>query len=253
MIAAVWEERMVPKEWMDVIIIPIPKKGKLSSSDNWQGIALSEVVGKVAARVIQGRLQRLAEKELPDSQCGFRKDRSCTDMTFVVRQLTEKALKHRMKQFTIFIDLRKAYDSVPRKALLMAINKLGVPEALIDIVRTFHEKMKAKLRIGEEILDEIEVTNGLRGCTMVPTLFNMYACVVLERWLEKVSGVARVGTYILCKLDHQLFRRSTTGACQKCLTECQFVDDTALLASSHKAAEEACRIFSPQEKTLVSP
>ena len=38
------------------------------------------------------------------------------------------------------------------------------------------------MRIGEEML---EVTNGLRqGCTMAPTLFNMYACVVLERWLE---------------------------------------------------------------------
>ena len=60
-----------------------------------------EVVGKVAARVIQGRLQRLAERELADSQCGFRKSRSCTDMTLVVRQLTEKAQEHRMKLFTI--------------------------------------------------------------------------------------------------------------------------------------------------------
>jgi len=100
MTAAVWEERMVPREWMDAVI-PICKKGKLSGCDSWWGIALLEVVGKVAARVTQERLQR----ELPDSQCGFRKGRSCTAMTFVVRQLTEKALEHRMKQFNIFIDL----------------------------------------------------------------------------------------------------------------------------------------------------
>ena len=48
-------------------------------------------------RVVQQRLQRLAERELPDSQCGFRKGRGCTDMTFVVRQLAEKALEHRAK------------------------------------------------------------------------------------------------------------------------------------------------------------
>ena len=89
---SVWEERKVPKECMDAVIIPIPKMGNWSSCDNWWGIALLEVVGKVAARVIQGRLQRLAERELPDSQCGFRNSRSCTDMTLVVRQLTEQCV-----------------------------------------------------------------------------------------------------------------------------------------------------------------
>ena len=98
----------------------------------------------MAARVIQGRLQRLAERELPDSQCGFRKSRSCTDMTFVVRQLTEKAQEQWMKLSTTFIDLKKAYGSVPRKALWMAMKKLGVPDVLTDIVRALHEKMEAK-------------------------------------------------------------------------------------------------------------
>ena len=82
------------------------------------------------------------ENYIPDSQCGFRKSRSCTDMTFVVRQLTEKAQEHRMKRFTIFIDLKKAHDSVPRKALWMVVKKLGVSDMLIDNVRAFHEKME---------------------------------------------------------------------------------------------------------------
>ena len=74
-------------------------------------------------------------------------------MTFVVRQLTGKAQEHQMKLFTIFIDLKKAYDSVPRKALWMAMKKLGVPDVLIDILRAFHEKMEARVRIVEEMLE----------------------------------------------------------------------------------------------------
>jgi len=74
---------------------------------------LLEVVGKVVARVIQGRSQRLAEKELPESQCGFRKGRGCTDMIFTVRQLVDKVIEHHTKQFLVFVDLKKAYDSVP--------------------------------------------------------------------------------------------------------------------------------------------
>ena len=59
----IWEERRVPKEWVDCILIPIPKKCNLRSCDNWHGISLLEVMGKVVARIIQGRLQKLAERE----------------------------------------------------------------------------------------------------------------------------------------------------------------------------------------------
>ena len=54
----------------------------------------------------------MAERGLPDFQCGFRKGRGCTDMMFIMKQLAEKALEHRAKQFFTFVDLRKAYDSV---------------------------------------------------------------------------------------------------------------------------------------------
>ena len=60
-------KRRVLKEWVDSILIPIPKKGNLRSCDNWHGIFLLEVMGKAVARIIQGRLQKLAERELPES------------------------------------------------------------------------------------------------------------------------------------------------------------------------------------------
>ena len=72
---------------------------------------------------------------------------------------------------------------------------------------------------------------------MVPTLFNQYACVVIEKWLEKVKNVDGAGTHILYRLDKQLFRRSTKGACMECFRKCQFADDVALLATTSEAAE----------------
>ena len=53
-----------------------------------------DVVGKVLGRIIQNRLQVVAETLLADSQCGFRKGRGCVDMIFVARQLMEKAKEH---------------------------------------------------------------------------------------------------------------------------------------------------------------
>ena len=48
-------------------------------------------------------------------------------MVFTARQLTEKAIKHRARQYLIFIDLKKAYDSVAHEAPLAALSKLGIP------------------------------------------------------------------------------------------------------------------------------
>ena len=87
LVRAVWREKHVPQDWQDAILVPVPKKGNLHCCDNWRGIALLDVVGKLVGRVIQNHLQRVAECVLPESQCGFWRGRGCTDMIFVVRQL----------------------------------------------------------------------------------------------------------------------------------------------------------------------
>ena len=75
----------------------------------------------------------------------------------------------------------QAFDSVPHAALWIALRKLGVPDDLLTLIKSFHQDMKARLRVDGEMLEEIKVANGLRqGCTMAPTLFNLYACVVAE-------------------------------------------------------------------------
>ena len=205
---------------------PIPKRENLSSCDNWRGISLLDVVGKVMARLLQERLQLVAEIELPESQCGFRKGRGCSDMTFTLRQLVEKSIEHQSKQSITFVDLRKAYDSIPCTALWRILEKLGVPKIVVNLVKSFHNGMKAQLSINGELLEEkIDVNNGLRqGCTMAPTLFNLYACLVMVRWTAWMEDVEGAGTCLLYKFARKLFRRSTREANQTQMRDCQFAD-----------------------------
>ena len=42
------------------------------------------------------------------------------------------------KAFILFIDLRKAYDSVPHWAMWLALAKLGVPSSTIQLIQSFH-------------------------------------------------------------------------------------------------------------------
>ena len=113
----VWEEGKVVRDWQDAVVVPIPKKGDLKQRDHWCGISLLDVVGKVIDRNVQGRLQVIAEKNLPGSQSEFRKGHGCADMIFVTRQLVEKVKEYGESLYVLFVDLRKAYDSVPRHAL----------------------------------------------------------------------------------------------------------------------------------------
>ena len=75
-----WQEGAVSQDMRDAKIITLYKnKGERSVCDNYRGISLLSIVGKVFARVILIRLHRLAEKVYPESQCGFRAKRSTVD------------------------------------------------------------------------------------------------------------------------------------------------------------------------------
>ena len=49
------------------------------------------------------------------------------------------------------MDLRMAYDSVPRKALWCVLEGYGVPPTMLSVIRFFHENMTAVVRVGDNL------------------------------------------------------------------------------------------------------
>lgn len=241
----VWAEGCVPQAWRDAEIVPIPKKGDLSLCDNWRGIALLDVVGKLVGRLVHGRLQVLAESELPDSQCGFRRGRSCTDQIFSVSQHIEKLYEHRTSGCLVFIDLRKAYDSVSREALWRALEVLGVPPSLIKTIASFHSDMSAKVRVGGSHTNKISVNNGLRqGCSMAPVLFNLLFSLVVEKWRQEMDvadGDHKV--WFNFNSNGKLFNRPRTAHKQDAASDLEFADDAILITPSQQSAHLALTTF----------
>jgi hypothetical protein len=52
-----------------------------------------------------------------DHQCGFRRNRSTTDQIFCIQQILQKEWEHNGMMHQLFIDFKKAYDSVKREVL----------------------------------------------------------------------------------------------------------------------------------------
>ena len=93
----------------DANIVTLYKnKGDRGDYNNYRGISLLSVVAKPLARVVLKRLQVLADRVCPESQCGFRANRSTTDMVFSLRQLQEKC-REQQPLFVAFIDLTKGW------------------------------------------------------------------------------------------------------------------------------------------------
>ena len=135
---------------------------------------------------------------LPEEQCGFPRDRSTSDMMFVVRRLQEVGRKAGVTLFMCFIDLQKAYDTVDRTLLWQVLTRIGVPPQMIAVIRQFHDEMRACVRPDDGVCsDWFEVEQGLRrGCVLSPLLFHIFVAVVLnvvvQRFSEKPAILAEL-------------------------------------------------------------
>ena len=74
-----------------VVFIPIPKKGNATDCSNHHTIALISHASKVMLKILQARLQRYVNRELPDVQAGFRKGRGTRDQIANIHWIMEKA------------------------------------------------------------------------------------------------------------------------------------------------------------------
>ena len=61
------------------VFIPIPKKGNAKECSNYRKIALISDASKVMLKILQARLQKYVNHELPDVQTEFRKGRGTRD------------------------------------------------------------------------------------------------------------------------------------------------------------------------------
>ena len=111
------------------------------------------------------------------------------------------------------------------------LDKIGVPPTMLQIIKSFHDGMRAEVRVGDTSSDSFEVKNGLRqGCTLAPTLY---------------YSVSLTGESVKYKHRRKLVgdRTAKSRLTLVRINESQFADDTATYAASrgdleHSASRE---------------
>lgn len=102
------------------------------------------------------------------------------DMIFSVRQIQEKCKEQGLALYQVFVDLKKAFDTVNRTALWIILGKHGCPPGFVNMIRQLHENMKARLQLNGTVSEGIAIDNGVKqGDILAPTLFSIYFATTL--------------------------------------------------------------------------
>ena len=196
----IWREGKVPQQWKDTVVTVLLKKGDKTECGCYCGISLVSHAGKVVLQVVARRLSAYCEAKglLPEEQCGFRPNRSTTDIMFVVRRLQEIGRKAGVSLFMCFIDLQKAYDTVDRTLLWQVLTRIRVPPQMFAVVQQSHDGMRACVRPDDGVCsDWYEVDQGLRqGCMLSQLSFHVFFAavltVVVQRFCEEPAILAEL-------------------------------------------------------------
>ena len=195
------ENRQFPVQWKESKMILLPKKGSRNNIGNFRPISLLSVVYKVFTRIIVTRLESTLDREQPVTQAGFRSGFCCMDHIHTLRQVIEKSKVYRIPLVLIFVDYKKAFDSVELNGVWNSLDEQGVDSHYIEILRSLNSNTFASIRPFERKL-EVKLEKGVRqGDTISPKLFSAALESVMRKmdWDDKGINVDGV------KLNHLRF------------------------------------------------
>ena len=97
-----------PQCWKRSVFIPIPEKGDPREYSNDRTIALISHASKVMLKILQARLQKYVNHEIPDVQAGFRKGRGTRDQIANIQWIIKKAESSRKTSISALFTMPEA-------------------------------------------------------------------------------------------------------------------------------------------------
>ena len=134
-----------PAQWSKSDLKPLPKSGDLSSTENYRGISLSATSAKIVSKLILNRIRPVFDQHLRNNQNGFRPGRSTTKHILAIKRLIEEVRSKNLKAVIVFIDFKKAFDSVHRVKMLKILKAYGIHDRLISAIGLMYEGTQVRV------------------------------------------------------------------------------------------------------------
>ena len=167
----------LPDIWRLSHISAIHKKGSKSVCDNYRPISLTSIICKIMESIIRDEIMDhfITNNLINPKQYGFVPKR--TTMLQLLNVLDEwtEAINNNQSIEVIYMDFRKAFDSVPHKRLLYKLNHYKISGQLYDWIKCFLTERHQQVIVNGKSSTASKTVSGIpQGSVLGPLLFVIF-------------------------------------------------------------------------------
>ena len=166
-----------PQAWKLSTIIPLPKIPQPKSASDLRPVALTPLPGKLLEKLFCKRLQEWINNNniLTENQHGFRKSRSTISAIAQLLNDVYAYINSKVNPYIIFLDLKKAFDTVSHTKLIVKLGAMGLDEETLCRLESYLTNRQQCVKVDDVISDLLPISYGVpQGSILGPILFSLY-------------------------------------------------------------------------------
>ncbi|CAF0722117.1 unnamed protein product [Brachionus calyciflorus] len=171
-------EGKIPNDFKVAVVTPLFKnKGTLDDINNYRGISVLSPLSKVFEKIIYKQIYNYFDinKLMNDNQHGFRNSRSCETALHTIISQMFKTLSQRLIALFIFIDFKKAFDTVDSRILIIKLRKYGFDPGAIKLIVNYFLNRQQKVKFESYTSSFANIKFGVpQGSVLGPLLFLIF-------------------------------------------------------------------------------